>query len=132
MSKIRVCATCHKSEDQVMDRPRRLRSKRVKIQACSRCQVVNYCSEACEKANFYHHKLVCVHAHKIGPGPMIALWSIINDHSNFKATEMLANMLLENSHYMMDSVSHLEAAFFSLIELGKFNSCICLVFSVAF
>ena len=40
------CANCQKSD--------------VKLSACSRCQAVRYCSAACHRAHWQHHKTECV------------------------------------------------------------------------
>jgi len=47
LSRIKRCATCRKTEDEV------------EIRTCSRCEVITYCSDLCENANEENHQKHC-------------------------------------------------------------------------
>ena len=71
------CANCQKSD--------------VKLSACSRCQAVRYCSAACHRAHWQHHKTECMSCEDQAASMEAALVSLIKKSKEPQGGDDLIN-----------------------------------------
>ena len=81
LNDLRSCATCHKTELEV------------KIKPCSKCNVINYCSKDCRKANRENHKGHCKDIVKGGEDAKEAILEIGLIHNNYQAMSQAAEQI---------------------------------------
>ena len=84
-------------------------SQELKPLRCSRCRVVHYCSQDCQRANFKFHKSWCKHIHRLRE----------EGESNNGENNNNQPMVLENQYNLAHTIMELAYRSTDTIERGK-------------